>query len=140
MRRRHGRVRRVRRADHPRCCDANSYDERLPEWLTARAAALGFAAPTAIQAAAHPTLLDGADAIIEAETGSGKTLAYVLPLLAALRPQATVQALVLLPTRELAAQVTRVARRLAAGLRRAGLPVANDVLACCHRRWFEGQD
>ena len=56
--------RRVRRADHPRCCDANLYDERLPEWLTARAAALGFAAPTAIQAAAHPTLLDGADAIL----------------------------------------------------------------------------
>ena len=107
--------RRARRADHPRCSTQNLYDERLPDWLTARAAALGFAAPTAIQAAAHPTLLDGADAIIEAETGSGKTLAYVLPLLAALRPQATVQALVLLPTRELAAQVTRVARRLAAG-------------------------
>ena len=104
-----------------RCCAAPpsenfaQYDDRLPDWLTARAAALGFAAPTAIQAAAHPPLLDGADAIIEAETGSGKTLAYVLPLLAALRPQATVQALVLLPTRELAAQVTRVARRLAAG-------------------------
>ena len=96
--------RRARRAHPPRCCAENFYDERLPEWLTARAAALGFAAPTAIQAAAHPTLLDGADAIIEAETGSGKTLAYVLPLLAALRPQATVQALVLLPTRELAAR------------------------------------
>lgn len=94
---------------------ADLFTEKLPPWLIERAAALGFDCPTPVQEEALDSLLAGRDAIIQAKTGSGKTLTYLLPLLATLRPQASVQALVLLPTRELAAQVAIVARRLAAG-------------------------
>ncbi len=70
-----------------------------------------FVTPTAIQAKAIPILLEGADLMAIAQTGTGKTAAFGLPLLeklaaanAPLAPK-TVQALVLVPTRELALQV-----------------------------------
>ncbi len=44
----------------------------------------GYAAPTAIQAAAIPAILRGSDVLGAAQTGSGKTAAYALPLLQAL--------------------------------------------------------
>jgi len=87
----------------------------LPEWLVDRTEALGYTHATPVQATAIGPLIDRRDAVVLAQTGSGKTLAYMLPLLASLRPSASVQALVLAPSRELAAQVARVARRLAAG-------------------------
>ncbi|WP_423681681.1 DEAD/DEAH box helicase [Undibacterium sp. WLHG33] len=64
---------------------------------------------TAVQAAAIPVILQGKDVIAEAQTGSGKTIAFCAPLLqnlvlTAARPRA-VQVLILVPTRELAAQV-----------------------------------
>ena len=89
-------------------------EQALPPWLVERAADLGYLSPTPVQAEALDVVLAGRDAIIQAKTGSGKTLAYMLPLIAALKPQSSVQALVLLPTRELASQVALVARRLAA--------------------------
>jgi len=78
---------------------------------------LGFTQPTAIQAEAIPVVLRGADLLGLAQTGSGKTGAYVLPLLQRLlaQPATTprrVRALVLVPTRELAAQVGEVFRSL----------------------------
>jgi ATP-dependent RNA helicase RhlE len=68
---------------------------------------LGFARPTPIQADAIPPALDGRDLIACAMTGSGKTVAFLLPILNALigRPRGTTRALVLTPTRELAAQI-----------------------------------
>jgi ATP-dependent RNA helicase DeaD len=67
---------------------------------------LGHATPTAVQAAAIPVLLAGRDLLGQAQTGTGKTGAYALPLLQRLDPTvAAVQALVLVPTRELALQV-----------------------------------
>ena len=77
----------------------------LPEWLVDRTEALGYTHATPVQAAAIGPLIDRRDAVVLAQTGSGKTLAYMLPLLASLRPSASVQALVLAPSRELAAQV-----------------------------------
>ena len=69
----------------------------------------GLLAPTPIQAAAIPALLNGRDVVGQARTGSGKTLAFALPLLDAVDAgRATVQALVLAPTRELASQVAAV--------------------------------
>jgi superfamily II DNA/RNA helicase len=70
----------------------------------------GYSAPTPIQAQAIPAVLAGGDVIASADTGSGKTAAYVLPILQELaskrRPTPRVlRALVLVPTRELAAQV-----------------------------------
>ena len=67
---------------------------------------LGFTAPTPIQQAVIPVLMQGRDVIGQAQTGTGKTAAYGLPLLHRLEPgRAGVQALVLAPTRELAIQV-----------------------------------
>jgi len=68
---------------------------------------LGFPRPTPIQADAIPPALEGRDLIACAMTGSGKTVAFLLPILNALigRPRGTTRALVLTPTRELAAQI-----------------------------------
>ena len=68
---------------------------------------LGFARPTPIQADAIPPALAGRDVLACAMTGSGKTAAFLLPILHRLidRPRRTTRALVLTPTRELAAQI-----------------------------------
>ncbi|MEY7973972.1 DEAD/DEAH box helicase [Saccharomonospora xinjiangensis] len=69
---------------------------------------LGYEEPTPIQMAAIPALLDGADVVGQAATGTGKTAAFSLPVLhriADLDRNGKPSALVLVPTRELAAQV-----------------------------------
>ncbi|MEM6287248.1 MAG: DEAD/DEAH box helicase [Bacteroidota bacterium] len=69
---------------------------------------LGYEAPSPIQEALIPLLLDGRDVIGQARTGTGKTAAFALPLLqklAASEERGTPRALVLAPTRELAVQV-----------------------------------
>src|SRR6188472_1127635 len=68
---------------------------------------LGFQRPTPIQADAIPPGMDGRDVLACAMTGSGKTAAFLLPILHKLigRPRGTTRALVLTPTRELAAQI-----------------------------------
>ena len=91
-----------------------------PEVLRAVSAS-GYTAPTPIQIAAIPAALQGRDVLGSAQTGSGKTAAFVLPILQALesnmplraRAQRVVQALILVPTRELAAQVGDTIRTLA---------------------------
>ena len=65
----------------------------------------GWETPTPIQAMALPALLDGEDVVGLAQTGSGKTAAFAIPLIESIDPKAQgIQALVLAPTRELAAQ------------------------------------
>ncbi len=68
---------------------------------------LGFLRPTPIQADAIPPALAGRDVLACAMTGSGKTAAFLLPMLHRLldKPRGTTRALVLTPTRELAAQI-----------------------------------
>jgi len=68
---------------------------------------LGFARPTPIQADAIPPALEGRDLLACAMTGSGKTYAFLLPILHHLmtKSRGTTRALVLTPTRELAAQI-----------------------------------
>src|SRR5436190_13029713 len=68
---------------------------------------LGFPRPTPIQADAIPPALEGRDLLACAMTGSGKTAAFLLPILHKLleRPRGVTRALVLTPTRELAAQI-----------------------------------
>ena len=68
---------------------------------------LGFTRPTPIQSDAIPPAVAGRDVLACAMTGSGKTAAFLLPILHRLlgRPRGTTRALVLTPTRELAAQV-----------------------------------
>ncbi|MBA2356030.1 MAG: DEAD/DEAH box helicase, partial [Acidobacteria bacterium] len=68
---------------------------------------LGFTRPTPIQSDAIPPALEGRDVLACAATGSGKTAAFLLPILHKLldMPRGTTRALVLTPTRELAAQI-----------------------------------
>ena len=68
---------------------------------------LGFVRPTGIQSEAIPPALDGRDVVACAVTGSGKTAAFLLPIVHRLidKPRRTTRALVLAPTRELAAQI-----------------------------------
>jgi ATP-dependent RNA helicase RhlE len=78
----------------------------------------GYAQPTAIQAVAIPAVLQGRDVVASAQTGSGKTAAFALPILHRLEraPRTTprlTRVLVLVPTRELAAQVAETMRALA---------------------------
>jgi ATP-dependent RNA helicase RhlE len=70
----------------------------------------GYTEPTPIQSMAVPALLSGRDVLASAQTGSGKTAAFALPLLQRIhdlpsRAGRTTSALILVPTRELAAQV-----------------------------------
>ncbi len=90
--------------------------------LLAVVAELGYVEMTPIQARGIPVLLAGDDLIGQAKTGSGKTAAFALPILERLpADNRGPSALVLCPTRELAAQVAREMRKL--GRKRAGLHV-----------------
>ncbi|MEK7402262.1 MAG: DEAD/DEAH box helicase [Gemmatimonadota bacterium] len=76
---------------------------------------LGFTRPTPIQADAIPPALEGRDLIACAMTGSGKTAAFLLPILHRLldKSRRTTRALVITPTRELAAQILQDLNELA---------------------------
>jgi len=91
-----------------------SFDEFSLHPETIRAiGALGWARPTPIQAKVIPIMVAGGDIVGQAQTGSGKTGAYGIPLVERLNPQAaTLQGLVLTPTRELALQVADDLRAL----------------------------
>jgi len=88
--------------------------ERLDKRLQDAIADVGYTAPTPIQEKAIPSLLEGRDLIGCAQTGTGKTAAFLLPILDALvRPGGVTKvktghprALILSPTRELAAQTS----------------------------------
>ncbi|MGR3071921.1 DEAD/DEAH box helicase [Vibrio vulnificus] len=75
-----------------------------------------FKKPTDIQALAIPELLAGQDLLALANTGSGKTLAYGLPLLEKLRVHPEQKALILVPTRELATQVSEAINQVGQAL------------------------
>jgi ATP-dependent RNA helicase DeaD len=98
-------------------------DPRLLESLTA----LGYEEPTPIQRESIPPLLAGRDMIGQAATGTGKTAAFALPVLQRVllrgekRPQPS--ALVLVPTRELAMQVSEAIHRYGRSLGTSVLPV-----------------
>ena len=92
-----------------------SFDQLgLSPALLERLAELDFHTPTPIQLAAIPPLLKGQDVAGQAETGSGKTAAFGLPLLQQIDTnKQVIQALVLVPTRELAVQVRHELKQLA---------------------------
>jgi ATP-dependent RNA helicase RhlE len=75
---------------------------------------MGFTRPTPIQSDAIPPAVEGRDVLACAMTGSGKTAAFLLPITHRLigKPRGVTRALVLTPTRELAAQIEEHAREL----------------------------
>jgi len=66
---------------------------------------LGFVEPSPIQTQAIPVVASGKDLLASAQTGTGKTAAFVLPILSMIRDHGKTRALIVEPTRELAAQV-----------------------------------
>ncbi|CAL9122356.1 unnamed protein product [Musa textilis] len=88
---------------------------KVPEHILQRAEEIGYVLPTDVQRQSLPLLLAGRDCILHAQTGSGKTLAYMLSVFSAVDfRRSAVQALIIVPSRELGIQVTKVARMLAA--------------------------
>ncbi|RKG54565.1 DEAD/DEAH box helicase [Corallococcus sp. AB011P] len=95
----------------------------LSDALARAVAELGYDEPTPVQRAAIPVVLRGGDVQASAKTGSGKTAAFLLPLLEALRARPggavrPVRAFILVPTRELAAQIVDSLQRYGRHLKR----------------------
>src|SRR4051812_10369759 len=87
---------------------------------------LGYEEPTPIQREAVPVLLDGRDLLGQAATGTGKTAAFALPMLQRIRrgeEDRGIQALVLVPTRELAVQVSEAIHRYGTHMGTRVLPI-----------------
>jgi ATP-dependent RNA helicase RhlE len=91
--------------------------------------ALGFQAPTPIQRDAIPPAMAGRDVLACAMTGSGKTAAFLLPILQKLigLPRGTTRALIIAPTRELAAQIDEHRGQLARHTRVSGAAIFGGV-------------
>jgi len=111
----------------PEADDTNAFGALgLRSELTDALAALGYEEPTPIQAEAVPALLTGRDALGQAATGTGKTAAFALPILERLAPGdrgKAPTAVVLVPTRELAMQVSEAVHRYGRGLGARVLPI-----------------
>ncbi len=91
--------------------------------------ALGFQAPTPIQRDAIPPAMAGRDVLACAMTGSGKTAAFLLPIIQKLigLPRGTTRALIIAPTRELAAQIDEHRGQLARHTRVSGAAIFGGV-------------
>lgn len=75
---------------------------------------LGFESPSEVQEASIPIILEGRDVLAQAQTGTGKTASFGIPIIEGMEEDADdLQALVLVPTRELARQVSEELKKLA---------------------------
>ncbi|MCC7199632.1 MAG: DEAD/DEAH box helicase [Gammaproteobacteria bacterium] len=92
-------------------------DLGLSPQVLAALADVGYESPTPIQAATIPVMLTGQDLLGQAQTGTGKTAAFALPLLSMIEVERREpQAMVLVPTRELAIQVAEAFQKYAGRL------------------------
>ena len=88
----------------------------IPQWLLERCEKLGYTNPTPVQEAALPAVFGGRDVILQAQTGSGKTLVYSIPVLSKIdAKRAAIQAVIVVPSRELGLQVAGILKQLANG-------------------------
>ena len=88
----------------------------FPEWIVSRCEAIGYSKPTLVQEKTIPSIMEGKDVVFQSQTGSGKTLAYGLPLLNSIDPnRAAIQAVIVVPSRELGLQITSVLKQVATG-------------------------
>jgi ATP-dependent RNA helicase DeaD len=106
------------RAEAANSLPSSFNDLALSEAVRAALQDVGYESPSPIQAQTIPPLLEGTDVVGQAQTGTGKTAAFALPILSKIdiaRP--TTQAIVLVPTRELAIQVAEAFQRYASHMR-----------------------
>ena len=86
----------------------------VSETVCAALEAQGIDTPFPVQTAVIPEALRGGDVLAKSPTGSGKTLAFAIPIVERLDPAAEIGALILVPTRELASQVTEAMQQVGA--------------------------
>lgn len=122
------------------CCMTAFNTLPLKPALLASVETLGYSQMTPIQEQSLPAMLEGRDVIAQAQTGSGKTAAFGLSLLQSLQVETIrLQALVLCPTRELADQVSKAIRKLAANIPNVklltlcgGMPLGPQLASLTH--------
>ena len=115
----------------------NFSELQISNYTKERLSLANFATPTPVQAAAIPQALEGKDVLATAQTGTGKTLAFLIPIIERLLASKAkgIEALVLVPTRELAMQVVdqynalRGKQLSPAALVVGGLPEAKQLAA-----------
>jgi len=81
-------------------------DFNLKDTIQAAVTEAGFTEPSPVQRDAIPLILEGHDIIAQAQTGTGKTAAFGLPAMSMMKADGSVEGLVIVPTRELAMQVS----------------------------------
>lgn len=99
--------------------------------------AIGYKAPTAIQAQSIPLILEGLDVLASSQTGSGKTASFVIPAVERFKNKNGTYILALSPTREIAQQTgavfeafaTRYGMKVAVCIGGASIPVEKEALA-----------
>ncbi|ROO76075.1 superfamily II DNA/RNA helicase [Vibrio crassostreae] len=107
-----------------------SFDNLTLNAKTAAAIPSQFDKPTEIQQAVIPTIIAGKDVLALAQTGSGKTLAFGLPLLNNINHDVNeLQALVIVPTRELASQVAESLKPIATALNISTITLTGGINA-----------
>lgn len=95
---------------------ASFHTYELPEYQKQALEKAGITAPSPIQEAAIPLILEGKDVVGKSRTGTGKTLAYLLPQLAKIEAdKRALQVLILAPTRELTMQIEGAIKQYTAG-------------------------
>jgi ATP-dependent RNA helicase DeaD len=73
---------------------------------------IGFVSPTEVQEKAIPELIKGKNLIVRAKTGTGKTGAFIVPIMQTMNRSRDVEALIIVPTRELALQIAKFAQQV----------------------------
>jgi ATP-dependent RNA helicase DeaD len=85
---------------------------RINENLLKAIRDLGFDKPTDVQSQVIPLMFQGSDVVVQSQTGTGKTASFAISILQCLAPKQHVQALIVVPTRELALQVVEEFKEL----------------------------
>ena len=115
----------TKKAETPADFKPFHFDPRIETGIKA----LGFGAPTTIQAQAIPPILENRDVLGVAQTGTGKTAAFVLPILQRLLtgPRRQIRAIIIAPTRELVDQIHEAVCRLGAATKLGSVTVYGGV-------------
>ena len=107
-------------------------DLETPKPLSVALKKMQFIQPTPVQKAAIPPALLGKDILGTAKTGTGKTGAFFIPLLTHIYAKPSKMALILAPTRELAAQINQVLRQMS----KKGARVSDFGGLCMIVHWY----